>query len=161
MKLNDAIWGALLILFSTAVLTHVRHFPAIPGQNVGPALFPGLLAVSLVICAVLLIGKGLAARAHGGDRAPWVELDGWTRSRRRVLAFAAVLAVNAFYILLVDRIGFILTGVVYLGTLFTIFGVRLKWVVPIALVAALVIHYAFYKLLRVPLPWGVLQGIAW
>jgi putative tricarboxylic transport membrane protein len=25
----------------------------------------------------------------------------------------------------------------------------------------LVIHYAFYKLLRVPLPWGVLQGIAW
>jgi hypothetical protein len=24
-----------------------------------------------------------------------------------------------------------------------------------------VIHYAFYTLLRVPLPWGVLEGIAW
>jgi hypothetical protein len=24
-----------------------------------------------------------------------------------------------------------------------------------------VIHYAFYKLLRVPLPWGLLQNLAW
>jgi putative tricarboxylic transport membrane protein len=31
----------------------------------------------------------------------------------------------------------------------------------IALVAALLIHAAFYKLLRVPLPWGVLMPIAW
>ena len=33
--------------------------------------------------------------------------------------------------------------------------------VPLALAVTLVIHYAFYKLLKVPLPWGVLQGIAW
>jgi putative tricarboxylic transport membrane protein len=161
VKLNDAVWGALLIFFSAAVLTHVQSFPSIPGQKVGPALFPGLLAVGLAVCAVVLIVKGLAARAQGGDRARWAELDGWTRSRRHVLAFFAVIGVNLFYILLVDRIGFILTGVVYLGALFAIFGVRLKWIVPIALVAVLVIHYAFYKLLRVPLPWGVLQGIAW
>jgi putative tricarboxylic transport membrane protein len=161
MKLNDAVWGALLIFFSAAVLTHVQQFPAIPGQKVGPALFPGLLAVAIAVCAVLLIVKGLAARARGGDGARWVELDAWTRSRRHVLAFGAVIGVNLFYILLVDKVGFILTGTVYLGTLFTIFGVRPKWILPIALVAVLVIHYAFYKLLRVPLPWGVLQGIAW
>jgi len=161
MKLNDAVWGALLIFFSAAVLTYVQRFPTIPGQKVGPALFPGLLAVGLAICAVLLIVKGLAARAHGGNRARWAELDGWTRSRRQVIAFFAVIGVNLFYILLVDRVGFVLTGVAYLATLFAIFGVRLKWVVPIALVATLVIHYAFYKLLKVPLPWGFLQGIVW
>lgn len=161
MKLNDAVWGALLIFFSAAVLTHVQSYPAIPGQKVGPALFPGLLAVAMAVCAVLLIGKGLAARAHGGDRARWVELEGWTRSRRHLLAFGAVIGVNLFYILLVDRIGFIVTGIVYLGTLFAIFGVRPRWIAPIALVAVLGIHYAFYKLLRVPLPWGLLQGIAW
>ena len=55
--------------------------------------------------------EGLAARAQGGDRAPWAELDGWTRSRRHVLAFGAVIAVNLFYILLVDSVGFIPTGV--------------------------------------------------
>ena len=32
---------------------------------------------------------------------------------------------------------------------------------PIAVVATLVVHFAFYQLLRVPLPWGLLQGVAW
>ena len=161
MKLNDAVWGALLIFCSAAVLLHIQNFPAIPGQKVGPALFPGLLAVGLALCGVLLIGRGLTARAHAGNSARWAEFADWTRSRRHVIAFVAVIGVNLFYILAVDRIGFILTGAAYLGVLFTVFGVRMKWVVPIALVVTLVIHYAFYKLLRVPLPWGVLQGIAW
>ena len=30
----------------------------------------------------------------------------------------------------------------------------------VAVIATLVIWYAFYKLLRVPLPWGVLTGFA-
>jgi putative tricarboxylic transport membrane protein len=161
MKLNDAVWGALLMFFSAVVLIHIQGFPKIPGQKVGPALFPGVLAVGLAVCAVMLIAKGLAARAQGGERARWIELDGWARQRRPVIAFFAVIGVNVFYILAVDRLGFILTAVVYLGTLFTVFGVRVKWVVPLALAVTLVIHYAFYKMLKVPLPWGVLQGIAW
>jgi putative tricarboxylic transport membrane protein len=31
----------------------------------------------------------------------------------------------------------------------------------IATVATFVIHFAFYKLLRVPLPWGVFKNFAW
>jgi len=42
-----------------------------------------------------------------------------------------------------------------------VLGVRLRNALPLALAVALVIHYVFYKLLRVPLPWGLLQGIAW
>ena len=161
MKLNDAVWGALLMLFSAAVLIHVQGFPTIPGQKVGPALFPGVLAVAMAVCAVVLIVKGFAARAQRAERARWIEFDAWTRTRRLVVAFFAVIGVNVLYIFAVDRLGFILTGVVYLTTLFTVFGVRLKWVVPLALAVTVVIHYAFYKLLKVPLPWGVLQGIAW
>ena len=37
---------------------------------------------------------------------------------------------------------------------------RLAVAVPVAFIMALAIHYAFYKLLRVPLPWGVLQRFA-
>jgi putative tricarboxylic transport membrane protein len=161
MKLNDAVWGALLILFSAAILVHVQGFPTIPGQKVGPALFPGLLAAGLAVCAVFLIANGVASHAQGGERAHWLALDGWTRSRRQLRAFAAVIGVNVFYILLVDRLGFILTGTVYLGLLFLVFGVRRKAVLPLALIVTLGIHYAFYKLLKVPLPWGILQGMAW
>ena len=49
----------------------------------------------------------------------------------------------------------------YLSTLFAVFRVRARWVVPLAIVVTLIIHYAFYKLLRVPLPWGVLERFAW
>ena len=161
MKLNDAVWGALLLLFSAIVLVHVQSFPTIPGQKVGPALFPGLIAIGLGICGLILVSKGVAARASGGERARWFELDRWTKSRRRLLAFALVVGVNVFYIAFVDRLGFIPTGVVYLALLFAVFEVPLKWIVPLALVVTLGIHYAFYKLLKVPLPWGLLKGIAW
>src|SRR4051812_2120607 len=161
MKLNDAVWGALLILLSAAILFYIRNFPTIPGQKVGPALFPGLIAAGLAVCAVLLIAKGLSSRAQGLERARWMELDPWTRSRRHVAAFFAVIGVNVGYIMFVDKLGFIITSVVYLGVLFALFAVRLRSIVPLALIVTLVIHYAFYKLLRVPLPWGLLQGIAW
>jgi len=56
MKVNDAVWGALFLLLSIAILLHVQSFPRIPGQNVGPALFPGVIAAGLAVCALLLIG---------------------------------------------------------------------------------------------------------
>ena len=160
MKANDAVWGALLLLFSVAVVVHVQAFPKIPGQQVGPALFPGLIAVGLGICGVLLVVKGLVAR-RAADAEPWAALSEWTRVSRTVVAFFAVVAVNLFYVLLVDRLGFIPTGTIYLAVLFWAFGVPRGRIVPIALVVTLVIHYAFYKLLRVPLPWGVMQGMSW
>lgn len=160
MRLNDAVWGALLLLLSATILFHIRNFPTIPGQNVGPALFPGVIATALGVCALLLIARGIAIK-RGGEGARWVAFDGWLGSPRHVLAFVLVIGVNVFYILLVDRLGFILTGVIYLAALFAVFGVRVRAIAPIAIVVTLGIHYSFYKLLKVPLPWGLLQGIAW
>lgn len=164
MRLNDAVWGALLLLLGAVLLVHVQSFPKIPGQQVGPALFPGILAAGLAVCGALLVLKGLAARRAGdvaADGAAWIRFAPWVRQRRYVVAFLATVGVNVFYILAVDRLGFIVTGVIYLSVLFRVFEVGRKWIVPIAIVVTLVIHYAFYKLLKVPLPWGLLQGIAW
>ncbi len=161
MKLNDALWGALLLLLAAAVLVHVQSFGTIPGQKYGPAIFPGLVACGIAICAAGLIFNGLRARTGHGGREPWLMLAPWTRSRRHVFAFALAIGVNVFYILVVDKLGFIPTGVIYLSALFAVFGVRLAWIAPLALVLTLTIHTAFYKLLKVPLPWGVLQGFIW
>jgi putative tricarboxylic transport membrane protein len=161
VKLNDAVWGALLLLLSAALLVHVQSFPTIPGQQVGPALFPGIVAAALGVCAVLLVIKGLAARREGAERAAWVGFEDWTGERRYVVAFLVTIGVNVFYILAVDWLGFLIVATIYLSVLFVVYGVARKWVLPIAIVVTLVIHYAFYKLLKVPLPWGVLQGIAY
>ena len=63
-----------------------------------------------------------------------------------ILALIAVLAV---------------TALIFLGILMLAFDVRRARILPLALGVAVAIHYAFYSLLRVPLPWGVLEGVAW
>jgi len=162
MKLDDSVWGVLFAVLGGAILWHVQGFPRIPGQNVGPALFPGLVATALLVCGALLIASGLAARRRAeAAAARWAEAPAWLRSPPQLLAFAVLVASNVFYLLVVDRLGFLLTAFLYLAALMWVLRVRLALVLPVALVMALLIHYAFYKLLRVPLPWGVLQGIAW
>ena len=54
MKFNDAITGGALLALALAVLVNVAGFPAIPGQQVGPAVFPGLVALLLAGCALEL-----------------------------------------------------------------------------------------------------------
>ena len=160
MKLNYAVWGALVLLLGIAILVAIRNFPTIPGQQYGPALFPGVIAVGFIVCGGVLVYRHLTISSPQ-TRARWVTWDDWVHSPRHVVAFAVVVAVNVLYIALVDRLGFVLTAIAYLSALFAVFRVRARWVVPLAVVVTLIIHYAFYKLLRVPLPWGLLQGVAW
>ena len=96
MKLNDAVWGAFAVLLGAAILLHIRAFPTIPGQQYGPALFPGVIAVGLLVCGALLVVKGVRARA--GEAVPWASLDAWTRAPRQLVAFGVVIAANVLYI---------------------------------------------------------------
>jgi putative tricarboxylic transport membrane protein len=66
-----------------------------------------------------------------------------------------------FHILAANWLGFLLTSLIILSVLFRLFGVALGRSIVIAAIATVVIHFAFYKLLRVPLPWGVLTNYAW
>ena len=159
MKINDAIWGALFILGAAAIVIHVQAFPRIPGQNVGPGLFPGSIAVGIGVCGLILVFRGLRARAPNGGA--WFMLPEWLRSSKHVLGFAVLVAVNVFYLVAVDSLGFLITAFVYLLAMMGVLRVRLLHAVPIAIAATLVIHYAFYKLLKVPLPWGLLTPFAW
>jgi putative tricarboxylic transport membrane protein len=156
MKINDAIFGVIFALLGAVTLAHVQSFPAIPGQQYGAAIFPGLIAVGFVVCGVLLIVSGLRSRATD----PWFRAGPWWRSPRHVLAALAVVAGVAAYILLAERAGFLLVAPVLLVLWFRVLGVRWGMALVCAVVTTLVIWYAFYKLLRVPLPWGVLTPYA-
>lgn len=159
MKFNDAVWGAALLVFAGLLLIHVQGFPAMPGQRIGPAVMPGALAVGLGVCGAILFVHGLRRQARGGPG--WVELPEWFASRPQVIGFAVLVGVNVFYLLAVQRLGFIPVGVVYLGALMLVLRVKPWRALLVAVLMTLLIHYAFYKLLKVPLPWGVLQAVAW
>jgi len=155
VKFNDAVFGAVLLLLGVAVLVHVPSFPPIPGQKYGPGIFPGLIAVGLVVCALMLIVSGF--RRHATE--PWFETGAWTRSRRHVAAFVVTIAGTLAYVLLADKVGFLIVAPIFLFVLFVSYGVRRNVAIVTAIVVTLVIHFAFYKLLRVPLPWGVIRPL--
>ena len=161
MKINDAVWGAVLLLLAAAILVHVQSFPKIPGQNVGPALFPGLIAAGLAVCAVLLVIKGLAARRRPGHANRGLRLKpGCVRTvtcSRSRWSSGSMSSTSWSW----TGLASFPPAVIYLAVLFLVFRVPRTWIVPLAIVITLGIHYAFYKLLKVPLPWGFLQGIAW
>jgi putative tricarboxylic transport membrane protein len=155
VKINDAVFGILLAVLAVAVLVTVQAYPKIPGQNVGPALFPGLVAAGLLVCGLLLIVQGMRGR-----QGAWIVLHDWTRSRRHLVAFVTLVAGVIAYILLADAVGFLIVAPLLLLAVFLSFGVRGRTAAIVAVVATVVIWYAFYKLLRVPLPWGVLEPFA-
>jgi len=156
MKINDAIFGAVLLLLGVVIVVHVQAFPKIPGQQVGPALFPGLVAAGLAVCGMLLIVSGVRKRAT----EPWYETAEWMRSGRHFVSFAAIVGGVAAYVLFADVVGFLIVAPLLLWLWFTALGVRRTTAIVVAVVATFVIWYAFYKLLRVPLPWGWLTGVA-
>ena len=122
-----------------------------PGQKFGPAWFPGLVAAGLGVCGALLVRAGLRSGTA------WFALPGWIHGPRPRRAIAAMLAGLLAYILLAERLGFHLAGVLVLGLWLRALGTSWRTTVMVAGLGTLLIHLAFYKALRVPLPWGVLE----
>ncbi len=157
MKFNDMLSGAALLALALAILFTIQSYPTIPGQNIGPGAFPGLLASLLAVCSVLLIIKGLRNK----EQQAWIELGDWMQSRFHARNFVITIACLVYYIVLSDKLGFLICASTILIAMFWALEVKKTWIVPIAVLVTLVIHTVFYKGLRVPLPWGVLMPLQW
>jgi len=145
----DRTLGVVLALLATAVLWTARAFPAVPGQKVGAGFLPTLVGVGLLVGGLLLVRRSFDAARYGAGR-PQRAPERW---RLAAVVPVAVLA----YIGLADRIGFLIVApLMLLGTL-RAFGVGWRAALGWSVAGTLVVHLAFYKLLRVPLPWGVLR----
>jgi putative tricarboxylic transport membrane protein len=125
-----------------------------PGQRFGPAWFPGAIAAGLGICGFFLIIAGVRRGS------PWLALPDWVHRRRPLLGVGSVLAGLVFYILAADKLGFHITGIVLLALWIRILGASWRMAVVVGVVATMAIHLSFYKILRIPLPWGLLEQYA-
>lgn len=148
MQRVDRWISLLLAVLGLVVLWSARSFPNVPGQKLGAGFLPMLVGAGLVVCAALLFKRSM----RGGPRAQAAE-----RPREQLLPPLMVLVAVALYVLLSHRLGFLLVAPVCLVLLFRTFGQRWGPAFIWAVSGTLVVHLAFYKLLRVPLPWGVLK----
>jgi putative tricarboxylic transport membrane protein len=157
VRINDAVIGAVLMLFALAMMWHTRTFPAMPGQDYGPAVFPVLIGIGFLTTGLILIVSGLRRQKAEGW---WFAGGEWLRSRTHVARFVAVLGGLVVYILVSGWLGFIPTALLLLFGWLVLFrdGKPVSSLV-IALAVTLVVHYAFSQLLLVPLPLGILQPL--
>jgi putative tricarboxylic transport membrane protein len=125
-----------------------------PGQKFGPAWFPGLIAVGLIVCGALLVAQSW--RSPG----PLLALPAWIHSPRPLTGVICVVAGLLFYVFAADALGFYLTAMLILVVWMRVLGASWGVTLPVALGATLLIHLSFYKLLRIPLPWGVFERFA-
>ena len=154
MHLSDRVTGTVLVVLGGTAALMGSRLPAVPGQDVGPAAFPMLIGIGLVICGGLIIlGVGRSFEAPEGepDAGPGpLRLGGL-----RALVPAVLLL---FYVLASERLGFLPTAAIMVLVTAVVLGARLRLAVPLALVAPVLVHLAFYNLLRVPLPAGMLPA---
>lgn len=153
MKLNDALLGAILIGFAGWVWWMTTFFPAFPGQDYGPNLFPRILAFGIGGCGAVLVLRGLRSGA------PAVALAGWTREPARLLSFLLIPGAALAYMLLADRLGFIPTAFLLLFGLSLWFRARPALALPVAAGMTLLVHWFFAGMMRVPLPRGLMDAV--
>ena len=154
MRANEAICGLVLLVFSVTMAALTIPFPEFPGQHYGPDLLPRILAVTLSICGIILVVRGLRARRNG---EAWLTFPTWFGQRAKVFRFVLVIAALLFYILAADTLGFVPVSFIIILVLSVSFGARPFPAVVTAVLATAGINYFFASIMRVPLPRGLLD----
>ncbi|NWG26319.1 MAG: tripartite tricarboxylate transporter TctB family protein [Pseudorhodoplanes sp.] len=160
MRLPDRATGLFLVGLGGLAAYGGSLLPPVPGQQVGPNVFPMVVGTGLVLCGVM-IALGIGRHFEDEAEADLAMIEGGAAApeetrplyRLRVLLPPALLL---FYVYAVERIGFIPTAAAVVFVAALALGARLKLAIPLALLAPVAVHLVFYKLLRVPLAAGYL-----
>ena len=192
MRFNDAITGAVLVVFAMAEIAYTRTFPSLHGQSYGPDLFPALIGVALTVCGLVLIVRGLLARreatipetnipetnipetnipettgqatasnAMNNSTLRWIDSGNVTASKHARTNALLVIFFLLAYIFLSDWLGFIPLSLITVAVLLYRLGSSILIACSVAIITTAVIQILFAKVLLVPLPAGLLQGLVW
>jgi putative tricarboxylic transport membrane protein len=161
MRLPDRFTGLFLVGLGALAAYGGSRLPPVPGQQVGPNVFPMVIGIGLAICG-LMIALGIGHSFEEEAEADLGRLEGVPQEEAKkphgLHGLLALLppALLLLYVAVVERLGFIPTAAVIIFITALAFGARLRLALPLAAVAPIGVHLVFYKLLRVPLPPGLL-----
>ncbi|TDR94054.1 tripartite tricarboxylate transporter TctB family protein [Enterovirga rhinocerotis] len=162
MLLSDRVTGGAVAALGAAAAYVGAQLPPVPGQEVGPAAFPTLIGLLLILCGGLIafgVGRSFEDEAEAAVEesevahgAPHAAPPTPLRSLKAALPPALLL----FYVLAVDRLGFVPTTFLMIVAMVFAFGGRWRLALALGTIGPVAVHLVFYKLLRVPLPAGLL-----
>lgn len=147
---RDIVTGAALVALGTLMIWIASGFPQIGAMAFGPDLFPRIIASGLILSGLGILleaARGIAPASEGG--------------RLAALPILILLALVAAFAVLLPVLGFHITAALALLVAVRVFGGGWSIAAAVALLAPIILHYVFYSVLRVPLPWGLLTPLAW
>ena len=161
MQLSDRTTGLFFICLGAVAAYAGSKLPPVPGQQVGPNVFPLVVGVGLCLCGGLIalgVGRHFEDEAEAdlaahSNKVEKLQPRAWWLAGLRALLPPALLV---FYVLAVDRLGFLLTAAIMVAAAARALGGNWLLTVCLAVGAPLVVSLAFGKFLRVPLPPGLL-----
>ena len=162
MRLPDWVIGAVLVVFGGWVVWTARGFPEPVGQIYGGGFFPTLVGAGLTIIGALLVLRHVSAATPittpVTTQAPDGESD--ARPSRIALARMAALVVGTLvFLFAMGPLGFLLCAFAVTFGFQLILGVRVIVAVPVSLLAVFGVWYVFGSLLRIALPYGVIEAL--
>ncbi|MBR0824172.1 tripartite tricarboxylate transporter TctB family protein [Bradyrhizobium manausense] len=158
MRLPDSVTGSFLVVLGAAAAYGGWRLPPVPGQPVGPNVFPLVIGTGLALCGLAIVfGIGHSFEEEE-ELIPVEEGQARAAPTGRFYGLRALLppALLLFYVVAADRLGFIITAALIVLATSTALGAKWKLALPLAALAPIGIHLIFAKLLRVPLPAGLL-----
>jgi putative tricarboxylic transport membrane protein len=161
MFISDKVSGTMLVGLGAAAAYGGSLLPPVPGQQVGPNVFPMVVGAGLMLCGgMIALGVGSALEreaeadlaAHSDTPKPAASRSPLVNGAKTLLPPALLLG----YVFVGDALGFVPTAFLIVLAISLAMGARVKLALPLALIAPVIVHLIFVKLLRVPLPPGLL-----
>ncbi|MFC3126457.1 tripartite tricarboxylate transporter TctB family protein [Pseudoroseomonas globiformis] len=157
MQLSDRVTGAALAILGAVTCFGASQQPGVPGQDVGPAVFPMIIGAGLIGCGAMIalrIGHSFedpeaVVPVGPGEAMPEPPRFGEVR------AFLPPLLL-LFYVLVADTLGFLLTSALIMLVVARVLGASWRLALSVAVLASIGVATVFGNLLRVPLPGGLL-----
>lgn len=160
MHLSDRVTGSVLVALGGLAIYGASKLPPMPGQDIGPSVFPTVIGAGLALCGAMIalgIGRSYEEQASGELASLHGEQPADAQqSRYHGLRALIPIGLLLFYVLTADRLGFVPVAAIIVGTMSLSLGATWRQGLALALIAPPIVHLIFSKLLRVPLPIGIL-----
>lgn len=161
MKKQSAAIGICCTLLGLAVLFLTRGFPPFRVRGVelpGPAFFPNLVAYALIICGVAEFVVGYRKQGSSTSSEQDAPVGHAPRTAREALIAGLIVMGSVIaYGIVHERLGFLVTTAILSAVIMLQFKVKLGQAVLASALVTLGLALIFAKLLRVPLPTGVIS----
>lgn len=162
MRKSEFFAGIILSVLGGGIILGAAQFPVIPGQDYGPAFFPTIIGVGLLLSGAAYAFNALRQPEPGLESVFGTVDDGSEEApaaRPYYAAFAWLVVGFGLIVRLWETVGFIVLVSIFLTGFLLLLKVALWRAALLAVISTVAVYLVFIRLLMVPLPAGILSNL--